>query len=473
MSAIAYLYQDLLWEPPLAPSMWGWEVTQTYQDLDPSRPQLQALLADVQTHPPQYLLLRRLEELGDTLTAVADILRALEALGIRILTIEQDYPSTAPESATTNMLALLSHVHLEQRSRQIRHGHASNRVRGLPPPGKAPFGYRRGKDRYVIDRSVAPMVKEFFEYFLLYGSLRGAVRHLAQKHGKTISASTGHRWLTHPVYRGDLAYGSGDVLRDAHTPLISRTEAAQVDRLLRRNRTLAPRTASAPRSLAGLVTCAQCQSAMTITRVSAPRRAQTYLYLRPMRCPAQPKCRALAYQQVLERTIAAICTHLPAAVAQWQQPPTELKSTLETEIEAKQNALAQLPQLVSTLVLDGPTADLRAYTLKTEIARLTQQLSELPPINLQETVQAVAIPQFWFDLSETERRFFFREFIQQIQIQRTPKDWSVHLLSLLRRWGVDPDLSPLYCAQDHPLAPRSVTDFYFDPGQDKHIDKHH
>mgnify|MGYP003339245554 CR=1 FL=1 len=133
----------------------------------------------------------------------------------------------------------------------IREGHARNRLKGLPPPGRAPYGYRRGKDRYTIDRAAAAVVKDFFEHFLLYGSLRGAVRHLAQRYGKKISTSTAQRWLTHPVYRGDLCYQKGEVVRDTHTALISREEAAQIDRLLRRNHRLPPRTAGTCRSLAG------------------------------------------------------------------------------------------------------------------------------------------------------------------------------------------------------------------------------
>jgi hypothetical protein len=30
--------------------------------------------------------------------------------------------------------------------------HARNRLKSLPPPGKASYGYRRGKDKYTIDR---------------------------------------------------------------------------------------------------------------------------------------------------------------------------------------------------------------------------------------------------------------------------------------------------------------------------------
>ena len=268
------------------------------------------------------------------------------------------------------------------------------------------------------------MVKEFFDHFLLYGSLRSSVRHLQKKYSKKISVSTGKRWLASAVYRGDLVYHNGEVVRDTHAPILSRDEAAQVDRLLRRNRKLPPRTASSPRSLSGLVVCANCQSPMKISRVTAHRSEQEYLYLRPTACPnqspEQPKCKAIAYAQVLDRTIQQICTDLPRAVSGAPMPDIDaIKQGLTAQVAAKQAILDQLPSLVESSILDTETATLRTYKLRTEMAELQAKLAQLPPVNLKAIAQAVSIPQFWLDLSETERRFYFREFIRQIQIVRS------------------------------------------------------
>lgn len=312
---------------------------------------------------------------------------------------------------------MLQAIQHDWRSRRIRQGHARNRLDVLPPPGKAPYGYRRGKEKYALDRAATPVVKDFFEYFLLYGSLRGAVRHLAQKYGKKISVTTGRRWLTNPVYRGDTAYHNGEVISNTHIPIISREEAAQIDRLLRRNRRLPPRSASAPRSLAGLVVCSECQSAMTVVSVTTRRKQKEYLYLRPINCPKSPKCGSIPYEQVFEQTIAAICRDLPNAVAGMNFPQLDaLKNNLTMAIASKQKILAQLPLLTTEGILDSQTAALRAYKLRTEISELQSKLATLPPVNLRSVAQAVSIPQFWLDLSESERRFYFREFISQIQI---------------------------------------------------------
>jgi hypothetical protein len=362
---------------------------------------------------------------------ISDRLTQIEAMGVQIIATEQSYSSSQSTNTSirADLLKLLGEIQREASSRRIRQGHARNRLKVLPPPGKAPYGYRRGKDRYILDRSTAPIVKDFFEQFLLYGSLRGAVRYLEKKYSKKVSVSTGHRWLTNPIYRGDLGYQNGEILSDTHSPILNREEAAQIDRLLRRNRRLPPRTASAPRSLAGLVICGECQYPMGVTSVTKYRKEQEYLYLRPISCAKRPKCRAIAYEKVLNCTIESICQELPRAVAGMSVVSLDgVKQSITSQIANKQDILHQLPTLIVTGILDAETADLRGYKLRTEISELRSRLAALPPVNLKAIAQAVSIPQFWSDLSESERRFYFREFIRQIEITRQDKEWQLQLI---------------------------------------------
>ena len=430
-STIAYIYSDPLLESPPDINIWGLEVERVYLDLG-KRQQLQKLLEDCQIEAPCYLLIRRLEELGDSIEEISDRIVQIEALEIEIIATEQPYSSSKlnqgdPINIRANLAKLWQEIQNNQCRRRMRQGHARNRLKALPPPGKAPYGYRRGKDRYIIDRSTSPVVKDFFERFLLFGSLRGAVRYLEKRYGKKISVSTGHRWLTNSVYRGDLSYQNGEVISDTHMAIISREEAAQIDRLLRRNSRLPSRTASAPRSLAGLVVCQECKSPQTITRVTRRGKKTEYLYLRPTSCPLKPKCSAIPYQKILEQTIARICEDLPTAVAQLKIP--NIDNSLANEITKKQTIINQLPTLQEQGILDEETTALRNYKLRTEISQLQAKIAQLPPDNLPTIAQAVSLPQFWLDLSEAERRFYFREFIQQIKIIRIPpKNWDLELV---------------------------------------------
>ena len=427
MKIVVYIYTDPLLDTVPNQGDWGWEIDKIYEDLG-KRTQLKQLLTDCQTETINYLLVHRLEELGDNLAQISDNLNQLETMGVIVIATQQPYTSNSSQ-IQTEMLELLQEIQNQQRSRRIRQGHARNRLEALPPPGKSPYGYRRGQGKYIIDRTTSPVVKDFFEQFLLYGSLRAAVRFLSKKYGKNISVTTGRRWLTNPVYRGDTTYQNSEIISNTHAAIISRAEAAQIDRLLRRNSRLPSRTASAPRSLAGLVTCNQCKSQMIVTSVTQRHQDKEYLYLRATDCPQQPKCRAIPYQVVLEKTIDHVCRDLPLAVAGINFPQLDtIKNSLGDKIFRQEQILQQLPTLIETGILDIETAKLRAYKLRTEISELQAQLAILPPVNLSSVAQAVSIPQFWLDLSEVERRFYFREFIQKIQIIRQNREWYLQVI---------------------------------------------
>ena len=425
MRIIAYFYTEPLLETSVLPDIYEGEIERIYQDIG-GRQQWQQLIENCKTTPPDYLILRSLEELGDSVETISDRISEIEKIGIIIITPNKT-SNFSEFPLKKNDIKLLAEIQHNQRSRSIRKGHARNRIKALPPPGQAPYGYRRGKERYIIDRTAAPIVKDFFDHFLLYSSLRGAIRYIGEKYNKKISVTTGQRWLTNPVYRGDLEYQNGQVISDTHTPIISREESAQIDRILRRNRRLPPRTASAPRSLAGLVFCGECQSPMIVSLVKSDR--QEYLYLRPKKCQKNPKCSAISYQDILTETITKICQDLPAAVAEMNMNSlAEIKERINREINSKTEILTQLPTLEAIGILDGETTELRSYKLQTEISQLRSQISQLPPLNLREIALAVSIPQFWLDLSESERRFYFREFLRQIQIIRENKTWQIELI---------------------------------------------
>lgn len=152
MRIVAYLYQDLTWETQLDSTIWGWEVDRVYQDLDWRRSQLAAMLADFQAETPDYLLVMRLEDLGESLSQVTENLVQLEGLGICLIAIEQDYQSPnfklgqakieqngAESTDSSQLLVLLDAIQAEQRSRRIRHGHAQNRIKRRPRRGKPPM----------------------------------------------------------------------------------------------------------------------------------------------------------------------------------------------------------------------------------------------------------------------------------------------------------------------------------------------
>ncbi|WP_334310669.1 hypothetical protein [Dolichospermum circinale] len=76
MKIIVYIYTNSLLDTVPNQGDLGWEGDKIYEDLG-KRTQLQQLLIDCQTETVNYLLLRRLEELGDSLSQVSDRLNQL------------------------------------------------------------------------------------------------------------------------------------------------------------------------------------------------------------------------------------------------------------------------------------------------------------------------------------------------------------------------------------------------------------
>ncbi len=381
-----------------------------------SRTYLEELLQGIAAGSVQQVLLVRLADLGERAEEVHQRLLQIQQARIQLSLATESGLHTPSDAA--DWIPLLAEIPHQLQSRRLCHSQAQNRLAGKPPPGPAPFGYRREGDRYVLDRRQAPIVQDFFQNFLLYGSLRQAVRFLEEKHHKRISVATGRNWLLNPVYRGDLAYADGTVLRDTHPALLSRTEAAQIDRWLKRNQKIPRRSASAPRALAGLVHCCSCGSLLRIVQTT-PRKAKkngsSYLYLRCQTCRY-----SLHYTAVLQEVIRQVCEQLPRRAQNLdRQALDQTRQQLQAQIQANSERLRQLEELQQSGLMDEPSLAQRCYQLRAETARLAQKLEQLPPANFLQIAQTLSIPPFWQDLSESERRAYLREFLRRVEVNST------------------------------------------------------
>ena len=421
MKIIAYTYTDPLLDKIPDLSIWGWEIDRIYQDVG-SRQELNQLIVDIQNETIDYLIIFHLAELGDNLATVMKIIKQIEELNLEIVALNQDYKTSDYKTITDEDTKYqLNQIWLEineiHHRRKLKQSHAKNRLKILPPPGKAPYGYARGKDSYILNRATAPIIRAFFDRFLLYASIRDAVRFLANKYNKKITPSTARYWLTNPVYRGDLRYQNQQIISDTHTPIISREEAAQIERILKSHSRVRPRSASASYCLAGLVQCDECRSNFKITSVTQRYKQKKYLYLTPINCHRKKRCKSLSYEAVLREVINSICEQFNLIKNSTTLPDIEvIKQQINKTINQKQAVIDTLEQLVNNEILDQETAKIRNYRLQTEIAQLKNQLYQLPPNNLKTIAKTLSLDQFWYDLSEEEKRFYLREFVKLIKI---------------------------------------------------------
>lgn len=418
---IAYTYTEPVIDKIPDAFFWGCEVDRVYQDIG-ERKELKKLLKDCHKTPPNYLLIRSLSELGNSLNEVTQLMTKLEEINMEIISIEENYNSRKfkiiKDSKTReSFINICQEIEQKIRQQKLKKAHGNNRLKILPPPGRAPFGYIRGKDSYIVNRSTIFIVREFFDRFLLYGSLADSVRYIEEKFNKKIALSTAHYWLKNPIYRGDLAYKNQEIIPDTHTAIITREESAQLDRILKSHRLVKPRSASANYALAGLVKCQQCSSSLRISHINQKKYQDKYLYLIPSQCPKKITCKALKYQEVFAETINQICEQLPLITKNFPAPnPQIIKRELEKQIEAKEKILLQINQLIKENILDEETGSIRNYKIYQEIGKIKQKIAQLPPDNLTKISTALSNPQFWTDLSSAECRFYLREFVKTIKI---------------------------------------------------------
>ena len=87
MIIFAYFYSEPLLESDLEVSMNNVKIERVYHDIG-GRNELEKLLKSCEQITPNYLLIRRLEELGDTSEIVKDNYKKLTQLGTKIIVLD-------------------------------------------------------------------------------------------------------------------------------------------------------------------------------------------------------------------------------------------------------------------------------------------------------------------------------------------------------------------------------------------------
>jgi hypothetical protein len=119
----------------------------------------------------------------------------------------------------------------------------------------------------------------------------------------------------------------------------------------------------------------------------------------------------------LQEVIHQICRQLPQQTASFNPIPLEqAKARIEAEINSNDQILHELDRWQDQGLLDQRSLQQRRYHLQAHNAILLGKLDQLPPQNLLEIAQTLSIEPFWQDLSESERRYYFREFLQCVWV---------------------------------------------------------
>ena len=116
MKSIVYCYTNPLLESVPDPSVWGMAAARVYYDLG-DRQQWEQLLAESQLNPPDSLVVRRWDDLGESMKAVGDRLAALERLGIALIVLEESTDPQSPALMRSQMIQACQRMQAAQGQR--------------------------------------------------------------------------------------------------------------------------------------------------------------------------------------------------------------------------------------------------------------------------------------------------------------------------------------------------------------------
>jgi site-specific DNA recombinase len=258
------------------------------------RPQLQKMLALIESEPVQYLIVHKVDRLARNRLDDLMISLALERAGVTLISCSENIDKSPSGKLTHGLMALIAEWYSTNLSNEVK-TKTLEKVRNGGTVGKAPVGYlnvrrvEHGREiRAVdVDPERAPLVVWTFETYASGNvSLNWLTRELAERGlttvasahyaAKPLTKASVHRMLRNPYYIGTVTW-QGVQYEGTHKPLISHELFEQVQEVLTAHNIAGEKQRVHHHYLKGSVWCATCGSRLCITKTTN-RHGQRYEY---------------------------------------------------------------------------------------------------------------------------------------------------------------------------------------------------
>jgi len=188
----------------------GCKVVDTYIDAGISarkparkRPELQRLLADIQAGKGDLIVFTKLDRWFRNISEYYKVQEVLEKCHVDWRTIHEDYDtSTASGRLKINIMLSVAQDEADRTSERIKAVFETKRDKLEPLTGQMPFGYIIEGKKIVKDPKTADAVNDFFQKFLLSGSVSAAQRYVSEHYGVIIGYQKAHKMLKSAAYCG-------------------------------------------------------------------------------------------------------------------------------------------------------------------------------------------------------------------------------------------------------------------------------
>jgi DNA invertase Pin-like site-specific DNA recombinase len=234
------------------------------------RPALKRLLADIQSHLIDVVVVYKVDRLTRSLADFAKIVEIFDAAGVSFVSVTQQFNTTTSMGRLTlNVLLSFAQFEREVTGERIRDKIAASKQKGMWMGGWVPIGYNR-KDRTLsINKTEAVTVRTIFDLFLKLKNVQRVQAELvrlklttkpyATPRGRAVgglSFARGHLYkiLSNPLYIGEIEH-RGVRYPGQHPPLVDAAtwHAVQAQLAANHHENRARTNAKSKSLLAGLI----------------------------------------------------------------------------------------------------------------------------------------------------------------------------------------------------------------------------
>ena len=417
----------------------GMELLRYYEDDGVSgkipikkRKALSRLLEDAPRHEFDTIIFIRLDRWFRNVANYYEAQKTLDKYGILWTATNEDYSLlTANGRLMVNIRLSVAESESEATSERIKIVNARKVQTGRPLSGAQPIGFKIETEyndagavvskRVIKDEKMAPLVSDFIDAFLKFGSIRKAMTLTNEKYGKYIVYQTYSKLLSNPLlygsYRGNDSYVKGDAYMDKAT----------FEKIQGMKRTNVKSTRTRQVYLfSGLITCPVCGWRMAgIHSPIRGRRKNDYYNYRCGRFYMKGDC--VSKMHVNEK---ALETKLLKELDGYVKERIEVLSVSENDgsgdIEAQVRALEAKKQRLTDVYIEGHI-DKKDYDKKyREIINKIEALKDRPTKQRNLKKLEDLLKSDWRtvyeSLDRTHKQGFWKQLIKNIQIDRETRE---------------------------------------------------
>jgi site-specific DNA recombinase len=307
------------------------------------RPGLKRLLADIEAHKVDVVVVYKIDRLSRALMDFAKLVDVFDRNNVTFVSITQSFNTTTSMGRLTlNILLSFAQFEREVIGERIRDKFAASRKKGMWMGGWAPLGYDVKNRKLVVNEAEAQLVRSIFSRFAKGRSGTTLVQQLAEeglrnKQGKPIDKGFLYRLLSSRVYLGEAVH-KGVSYPGEHESIVPQKVWDEVHEILKESprKRAAHTRARTPALLKGLI-FGPTGAAMTPTHTRKSGRLYRYYVSTSVIESATSDCpiRRIPAAEIEAAVVAQVCRLLQTpevVVATWRAAKQSIKGLTEREV---------------------------------------------------------------------------------------------------------------------------------------------